>query len=815
MTLYNYGMLLNPLRSLRRIASRAAVAATTFAVATCVLPFAATTANAVGGAGGTITTYSSGGNLYTVHSFTSTGTTVFTTPTGVTSVDYLIVGAGGGGGAAWADQAGGSGGGGGQVLTGTATVTAETNYNIVVGAGGIGGLLTLSPSVSPASGTAGGTSSAFGNTAGGGGGAIKSYSGFASPGTGLAGSSGGGLFAGAAGIANGYCQRGAGGGGASAPGTQGNNVSSGATDNTSTGSRGGAGVGSDIQTGTMQYYGGGGGGAGTGNCAQSGLAGGGGLGGGGNSATYGGRGVNGTCCSGYDGAANTGGGGGGQSGYLGSGGNGGSGIVVVRYLSPQAVSWSPSTSLLTTDSPATPTALASALGGASISYSVVSHTTSTCTVGASSAVLTYSGGGNCVVRATAAATGALGSATRDVTFNISKASQSTLTLTSTSGTAGSSLSLTSSGGTGTGSVSYAVTSAGTASGCSVSGSTLTVTSTGTCKITATKASDSTYLSESSAETVVTFGQGTQPALSVTSTSGTVGQPLAITVTGGSGSGAITYEVISGGTTTCTVSAGSLLAGVAGTCLIKVTKASDASFGSQSTTATVTFSVAVQQSQSQVATVTTTTTPGVVASATPTSTSTTTTLVEKAATAASAPAIAEVATGEGAVEVDGQLVEGTTTRVNNTLVVTAGGLSVTVAAVDSNGNVLPLDENGMVLLDSGSNVMVKANGFDQGSEVAVWMFSTPTLLGTLKVGDNGTFEGRFSLPKNIHGGKHRIALIGKDANGKDSKFAVGVLVGSPQRLSTTAKILIAVPITLAVILGLLLPTQIRRRRRRTI
>lgn len=813
MTLYNVQMISRLSIAYQRVSSRfvAMTMAVCIAVGATPFVFSPTSVSAAPGVGGTITSYTSGGNLYTVHSFTSTGTTVFTTPTGVTSVEYLIVGAGGGGGGAWIDQTGGSGGGGGQVLTGSATVTPETDYNIVVGTGGTGGLLTLSPSISPASGTAGGSSSAFGQTAGGGGGAIKSHQGFASPGTGLAGSSGGGLFAGAAGVANGYCQRGGGGGGASAAGTVGNNVSSGATDNTSNGSRGGAGVGSDIRTGTIAYYGGGGGGAGTGNCAQSGLAGGGGLGGGGNSATYGGRGVSGTCCSGYDGTANTGGGGGGQSGYQGSGGNGGSGIVVVRYLAPQAVTWAPSTSLITTSSPAAPSALATAMGGASISYSVVSNTTATCSVNSSTGVLTYTGSGNCVVRATAAATGALGSASRDVTFTVTKAAQANLSLPTTSGSAGSSLTLTTTGGSGTGSVSYAVTGNGTASGCTVSGSTLTVSSTGTCKVTATKASDATYLSESSNETTITFGQGTQPALSVTSTSGTVGQPLTVTVSGGSGSGAITYELLSGGTTTCTISGGNVLAGVAGTCLIKVTKASDASFGSQSTTATITFSVAVQQSQAQVAAVTTTT-PGVAAAATSTTTST---VVSKAVTAAPAPAIAEVATGEGALEVDGQLVEGTTTRVNNQLVVTAGDMKVTVSSIDENGNVLPLDDNGMVLLGEKSSIQVSADGFNQDSDVAVWMFSTPALLGSIKANAQGLFEGRFAVPNDVPSGKHRIALIGKDASGKDSKFAVGVLVGAKQQLSTTAKVLIAVPIAAAVILGLVLPTQLRRRRRRVV
>lgn len=797
-------MITTAVRSFRQLLHRVLAIAMTIGISVVATPFMSNQALASPGIGGAITTYSAGGNVYIVHSFTSTGAQTFTTPSGVTSVDYLIVGGGGGGGGAWIDQTGGSGGGGGQVLTGSATVTPETNYSINVGSGGTGGLLTLSPSISPASGTNGASSSAFGISAGGGGGAIKSYSGFGSPGTGLAGSSGGGLFAGAAGIANGYCQRGGGGGGAAAAGTQGNNVSSGATDNTSNGSRGGAGVATTLRTGTTEYFGGGGGGAGTGNCAQSGQAGGGGIGGGGNSATYGGRGVSGTCCSGYDGEPNTGGGGGGQSGYQGSGGNGGSGIVVVRYLAPQTVTWSPNTSLLSTGSPATPSVLASAYGGANITYSVISHTNTACSVQPSTGVLTYSGSGNCVVRASAAATGSLGTASKDVTFLIGKVSQSNLILSSTSGSAGSALTLTTSGGSGVGAVTFVVTGSGTASGCVITGASLSVSSTGTCKVTATKASDSNYFSESSSETTVTFGQGTQTSLAVTSTSGTVGQPLDISVTGGSGSGAVTYELQSGGTTTCTISAGQLLAGVAGTCIIKVTKAADSSFNSQSSIATVTFSAAVQKSQTQVPTVSSTVALG---------SSTTTTLVQRATTKVDAPDIAPVATGEGALEVDGEVIAATTTRANNELSVSAGQMTVTVASVDSNGTVMPLDENGMVLLSSDSRIQVRAIGFSGESDIAVWMFSTPTLLGSLSANEKGVFEGVFELPKNVEGGKHRVALLGKDSQGKDSKFAVGVLVGSDQQLSTAAKVLIAIPIGVAIILGLLLPTQVRRRRRR--
>ena len=57
--------------------------------------------------GGTVTTYSSGGNDYKVHTFTSNGT--FTISAGSGNVDYLVIAGGGGGGG----EVGGGGGGGG------------------------------------------------------------------------------------------------------------------------------------------------------------------------------------------------------------------------------------------------------------------------------------------------------------------------------------------------------------------------------------------------------------------------------------------------------------------------------------------------------------------------------------------------------------------------------------------------------------------------------------------------------------------------------------------------------------------------------
>jgi hypothetical protein len=147
-----------------------------------------------------------------------------------------------------------------------------------------------------------------------------------------------------------------------------------------------------------------------------------------------------------------------------------------------------------------------------------------------------------------------------------------------------------------------------------------------------------------------------------------------------------------------------------------------------------------------------------------------------------------------------------------VIINAGSFTIGISAVDENGLVKPLNADGNVFVQPQDLIKVSATGFQSASDVAVWMFSTPTQLGNVTVTADGKLDGTFTIPKSAESGDHRIALIGKDVNGKDAKFAVGLLVGSATQLSTTAKVLIAVPIVGAIVLGLLLPTQIRRRRR---
>ena len=278
------------------------IATASVSVATVELPKAPTSISATGG---TIST--SGG--YTIHTFTNVGTSTFK-PTGSGTVEILVVAGGGGAG-----YDGGGGGGAGGVITNTVSVTAGTDYTVVVGAGGAAAIAPQSgPNGSP------GNNSQFGAlTAIGGAGGYNGHAGSTATTTGGSGGGQGfneggpGLGTSGQGNRGGYNSLNSAGGGGGGAGAVGGNASSGK------GGNGGNGIQSDI-SGVTTWYGGGGAGG-----SWNGAGGTGGLGGGGNA---GGN----SAAAGTDGAANTGGGGGGN-GYASNGaaGKGGSGIVIVRY----------------------------------------------------------------------------------------------------------------------------------------------------------------------------------------------------------------------------------------------------------------------------------------------------------------------------------------------------------------------------------------------------------------------------------------------------------------------------------------------------
>ena len=724
----------------------------------------------VDNATGVTMTVTSGGDC--VLTFTRTGTTTWSVPGAVTSVRALVVGGGGAGGKS--TNVGGSGGGGAGSMVVHSSFNVTGSMSVVVGAGG-------APTTTYDRG-ADGSSSSFGALVaiGGGGGGDWCDHGCQSslssrpqiPGAdgGSGGGSGGGLSnslggnvaaqtlpAGAISYGNkggdavsGANYHGAGGGGAGAAGL--NRPTSNILP-----TAGGIGLASDITGADIVYAAGGGGSGGyTSNYAL-----------GGSSIGGNGSGLNANPVA-TNGVANTGSGGGGAQN--GTGGGGGSGIVIVRYSLPASPTISSS-----------PTITGIARTGSTLTASSPGSWTGSPTSYAYQWQRATSGGSY---------------------SNIPSATSSSYDLTDTDIDKYIKVSVIATNSVGS---SSAALSAATSIVVDLADS---VVPTATSPVATATGFTFTILNYSNLYTYA-----------LTTSKGSVSRSNDdVTVTG-------------------------LVAGESATVTIGVTRtnyksASKAVFGSAfpapttTTTAAPALSIVIQapvttvaQGQASVATVapTTTTIPVLGANGVPVPTTTTTTIKPKTVVTTTLPAIVttttvgppvveKVSAGQTAVQVDGVKTDATVTRENNQMVVNAGSLSATLSGLDKTGKTAPLDSDGNVHLDGGDIIKISVGGFKPGSTVEVWLFSTPMKLGSAVVGADGAMTGSYRLPVGIKSGSHRVVVTARMTNGKPTTFTLGILVGDISTTSTLTRVLIAIPITLAIGFGFLLPTQLRRRRK---
>jgi hypothetical protein len=156
------------------------------------------------------------------------------------------------------------------------------------------------------------------------------------------------------------------------------------------------------------------------------------------------------------------------------------------------------------------------------------------------------------------------------------ANQSTLAISNTTLTAipGSTITLATTGGSGTGSVSYSVSGAG----CSVSGSNLSAPVAATCVVTATKAASTGFNAITSASKNFSFANANQnPLVLYPLLLGYVpGTSITLSTVGGSGTGAVNYEVTGSG---CTLNGTTLTSSIETTCTAWANKAASAGFNS--------------------------------------------------------------------------------------------------------------------------------------------------------------------------------------------------------------------------------------------
>ena len=182
---------------------------------------------------------------------------------------------------------------------------------------------------------------------------------------------------------------------------------------------------------------------------------------------------------------------------------------------------------------------------------------------------------------------------------VAKSAQTPLQVNSATSPVSHSVKLSTVGGSGSGAVTYSV-SDGTAKGCTLTSSspvTLSATTFGTCTVTAIKAADSDYGAVSSPATTIRFTALAQASLKVSPAKGTVGKPVVLAATGGSGKGAVVFDVADGTAKGCALggTASTITSTSAGTCLVVARKSGD-----DTHSATSSSRVAVQFIQPKVA-----------------------------------------------------------------------------------------------------------------------------------------------------------------------------------------------------------------------
>jgi trimeric autotransporter adhesin len=124
--------------------------------------------------------------------------------------------------------------------------------------------------------------------------------------------------------------------------------------------------------------------------------------------------------------------------------------------------------------------------------------------------------------------------------------------------------------------------------CTLNVATLTGTGAGSCIVTATKAADNAYASATSSQDTVVVSLAPQATFVVVPTPGSinVNGTSTLSTTGGSGSGAVSYSLVSG---PCTLSGATFTGTAAGSCSVTATKAADHAYAS-ATSSPVTVTV---------------------------------------------------------------------------------------------------------------------------------------------------------------------------------------------------------------------------------
>ena len=120
--------------------------------------------------------------------------------------------------------------------------------------------------------------------------------------------------------------------------------------------------------------------------------------------------------------------------------------------------------------------------------------------------------------------------------------------------------------------------------------------------------------------------------------------------------------------------------------------------------------------------------------------------------------------------------------NTSITITGDSWSMEIKSVNSDGSPSKLNKMALELVD-GSRASFTGKGFKPNTEVKVYIFSTPTFLGTVTTDANGSYIGNLPVPAGLEIGEHTLQLGGYLPSGSLVTQSLPVLISAKVAVRT--------------------------------
>ena len=149
-------------------------------------------------------------------------------------------------------------------------------------------------------------------------------------------------------------------------------------------------------------------------------------------------------------------------------------------------------------------------------------------------------------------------------------------------------------------------------------------------------------------------------------------------------------------------------------------------------------------------------------------------------------------------------------------VVSDGWSFSVGLPEASGSVLDSEGSAAIVFEQQQTAIVSGEGFQPDTRVDMWLFSDPTLLGSVIVGADGSFSGEVYLDANFAViGEHTLQLQGVGMDGFIRAANLGVVVEGSEPSNSSALLWWALGVAVLVALLITVVRLVSRRGRRVL